>query len=100
MCRKIQYSYQIGQEVLTVHASAGGHRSSQDNEKRRVIMVECDWEACGLITHRFRIAKMFKLQCSPGQRKLWFLWNGNFSNRLDKDGIRSRCSARDQLGPV
>ena len=45
--RKIQYSYPIGQEASTVHASAGGHRSNQGNGKRKAVMAGCDWEACG-----------------------------------------------------
>ena len=63
--RKIQYSYQIGQEASTVHASAGGHRFSQGNEKRRAVMAEHVREACGPITHKFRIAKMIEAAVFP-----------------------------------
>ena len=34
-------------------------------EERRAVMARCDWEACGPITHRFRIAKMIEATVFP-----------------------------------
>ena len=62
---KTQYSYQFGQEASTVHASVGGYRSRRGNGKSRAVMAECDWEACGPITHRFRIAKTIEAAVFP-----------------------------------
>ena len=70
MRRKIQYSYQIGQEASTVHASASGDRSRQENGKRRAVMTRCDWEACGPITHRSRIAKVVEAAVFPRSDKV------------------------------
>ena len=53
-----------------VHASIGGHHSNQGNGKRRAVLAECDWEACGPITHRFRIAKMVEAAVFPRSEKV------------------------------
>ena len=34
-------------------------------EERRAVMARCDWEACGPITHRFRIAKTIEAAMLP-----------------------------------
>ena len=70
LSKNIPYSYRIGQEVSTTHASVGGHRSSQGNGKRRAVMVECDWEACGPITHMFKIVKIVEAAVFPRSEKV------------------------------
>ena len=34
-------------------------------EERRAVMARCDWEACGPITHKFRIAKTIEAAVFP-----------------------------------
>ena len=41
----------------------------KSNGKRRVVMAECDWEACGPITRRSRIAKTVEAAVFPRSKK-------------------------------
>ena len=34
-------------------------------EERRAVMARCDWEACGPITHKFRIARTIEAAVFP-----------------------------------
>ena len=53
MRRKILYNYQIG----------------KSNGKRRAVKAECDWEACGPIIRRSRIAETVEAAMLPRSEK-------------------------------
>ena len=53
-----------------MHASVGDYRSRRRKGKSRAVVAECDWEACGPITHRFRIMKMVEAAVFPRSEKV------------------------------
>ena len=59
------YSGNREEETFCVGRSRIVIRFGKNNGKRKTVMVECDWEACGLITHRFRIMKTVEAALFP-----------------------------------